>query len=276
MPKIPGETDPKLGDAAARTYAIGDVHGRLDLVRRAIETINDHVGDAPFRVVFLGDYVDRGPDSRGVIEYLMELQSEWPLVCLKGNHEELMLQAVTSHRGGSLRRWLEYGGVQTLASYGLSVDDDLAAAIPAEHLRWLASLPRSTGDRHRVYVHAGLMPRTPFHQQSEQTFLWIRERFLTARPKDFDVHVVHGHTPTWEGKPEPSEPELLEHRTNIDTGAFATGVLTVAVFDAERPGGPVELLTVRGPALGAFIEDPDDRPSLLGGMFRRRPGLAPS
>jgi serine/threonine protein phosphatase 1 len=252
-----------------RTYAVGDVHGRLDLLRAAIETISDHVGDRTFRVVFLGDYVDRGPDSRGVVEHLIELQREWPVVCLKGNHEELMLHAVTRHRGGSLRRWLEYGGLQTLASYGLTPDDDLAEKIPAGHLRWMASLPRSTGDGHRVYVHAGLLPRTPFHRQSEETFLWIRERFLQARDRDFDVHIVHGHTPTWDGKPDPAEPELLSHRTNIDTGAFATGVLTIAVFEAERPGGPVEVLKVRGTALGSFVEDPDERAG-IGGLFRRR------
>src|SRR5580704_5641133 len=109
-----------------RTYAIGDVHGRLDLLTEAIEAIGSHVGDAPFRVVFLGDYVDRGPDSRGVIDLLMDLQKRWPVVCLKGNHEELMIQAVTHPHGGRLRRWLEYGGDETLRSYGVDPDGDLA------------------------------------------------------------------------------------------------------------------------------------------------------
>jgi len=261
---MPEPTEPAspLTASSPRTYAIGDVHGRLDLVVRAVEAITEHVGDAPFRVIFLGDYVDRGPDSRGVIDLLMDLQRRWPVVCLKGNHEELMLQAIRQPAGGRLKRWLEYGGDRTLASYGLDEDSDLAGGIPSEHLRWMAGLPYTTGDGHRIYVHAGLMPGTPVHRQNEQTFLWIRERFLQARASEFEAHVVHGHTPIWEGKPNPAEPELLEHRTNVDTAAFATGVLSIAVFDAERPGGPVELLQIRGKAVGRIVADPaDEAPS---------------
>jgi serine/threonine protein phosphatase 1 len=270
-----------LDPMAPRAYAIGDVHGRLDLVERAVEVISEHVGDAPFRVIFLGDYVDRGPDSRGVIDLLMDLQRRWPVVCLKGNHEELMLQAVTQPGGGRLKRWLEYGGDNTLASYGLAEDSDLAEGIPREHLRWLSGLPRTTGDGHRIYVHAGLAPGTPVHRQKEQTFLWIRERFLQAKAGEFEAHVVHGHTPVWEGKPDPAAPELLEHRTNLDTAAFATGVLSIAVFDAGQPGGPVELLQVRGRAVGRIVpQDPADEPAQaepepprkrrFGGWFGRR------
>jgi serine/threonine protein phosphatase 1 len=246
---------------SARTYAIGDIHGRLDLLRSAVDAITRRIDEdpAPFRIVFLGDYVDRGPDSRGVIDLLMELQREWPVVCLKGNHEELMLQAVMEPGGGRLGRWLEYGGENTLKSYGLTRDDDIAAGIPKEHIRWMSSLPRTTGDRHRIYVHAGLMPGTPVHRQKDQTCLWIRERFLQARASEFEAHVVHGHTPVWEGKPDPSEPELLDHRTNIDTAAFATGVLSVAIFDAETPGGPVELLKIRGKAMGRITADPSEK-----------------
>jgi serine/threonine protein phosphatase 1 len=271
---MPGPTAPEsvLAATTPRTYAIGDVHGRLDLVQRAVELIGEHVGSAPFRVIFLGDYVDRGPDSRGVIDLLMELQREWPVVCLKGNHEELMLQAIMQPAGGRLKRWLEYGGDHTLASYGLDEDSDLAVGIPREHVRWMSGLPRTTGDGHRIYVHAGLMPGTPVHRQNEQTFLWIRERFLQARPGDFEAHVVHGHTPVWEGKPNPAEPELLEHRTNVDTAAFATGVLSIAVFDAERPGGPVEVLQVRGEAVGRIVPDPVDTAPAQPEQPRRRRG----
>ena len=250
----------RLGRASPRTYAIGDVHGRLDLVQRAVATIGEHVGDGPFKVIFLGDYVDRGPDSRGVIEFLMNLQQRWPVVCLKGNHEELMLDAITRPGGSRLRHWLEYGGDHTLASYGVDPDGNLAEAIPREHLRWLSGLPRTTGDGHRIYVHAGLAPGTPIHRQKEQTFLWIRERFLQARAGDFEAHIVHGHTPLWEGKPDPEAPELLEHRTNLDTAAFATGVLSIAVFDAERPGGPIEILQIRGKAAGTILPDPVGEP----------------
>jgi serine/threonine protein phosphatase 1 len=233
--------------AALRTYAVGDVHGRLDLLRAAVQAISDHVGDLPFRVVFLGDYVDRGPDSRGVIDFLIDLQRRWTVICLKGNHEELMVRAV-EERGAHrlLHRWLEYGGRETLRSYGLRENDHLQVGIPAEHLRWMADLPRTTRDEHRIFVHAGLTPGTPVHQQTDEACLWIRDRFLKAVAADFEAHVVHGHTPIWEGKPDPAEPELLEHRTNLDTGAFVTGVLTVAVFNAATPGGPIEVLRIKG------------------------------
>ena len=264
----------KPAPPAPRTYAVGDVHGRLDLLRAAIDRIARHIGDATFRVVLLGDYVDRGPDSRGVVEFLIELQRRWPVVCLKGNHEELMLQAIAQPSGRRLSRWLEYGGEQTLQSYGLGPGGDFADAIPAEHVRWMNSLPKTTGDGHRIYVHAGLMPGTPVHRQKEETCLWIRERFLQARAGDFELHVVHGHTPVWEGKPNPAEPELLEHRTNIDTGAFATGVLTVAVFDADKPGGPIEVLKVSGAPGGQFVADPVDPAPAAGEAAPPRRGLA--
>src|SRR6202034_935427 len=139
----------------------------------------------------------------------------------------------------------------------------------------MAGLPRTTGDGHRIYVHAGLMPGTPAHRQKDETCLWIRERFLQARPGEFEAHVVHGHTPVWEGKPDPAEPELLEHRTNIDTGAFATGVLSVAVFDADTPGGRIEVLTIRGAPGGRFIADPTDpAPAAASETTPRRRGLA--
>ncbi len=268
------KVSPANGPAVApRTYAVGDVHGRLDLLTSAVEAIAGHIDGSPFRVVFLGDYVDRGPDSRGVVELLMELQREWPVVCLKGNHEELMLQAVTDPSGGRLERWLEYGGRSTLESYGLEPDSDLANGVPREHLRWMGALPRTTGDRHRIYVHAGLAPGMPAHRQNERTCLWIRERFLQARASEFEAHVVHGHTPLWEGKPDPAEPELLDHRTNIDTAAFATGVLSVAVFDGNTPGGPVELLKIRGEALGRITPDPVEAEGSAEPPRRRR-GLA--
>jgi serine/threonine protein phosphatase 1 len=269
----------KPDPASARTYAVGDIHGRLDLLRQAVDAISDHVGDGAFRVVFLGDYVDRGPDSRGVVEFLIDLQRRWPVVCLKGNHEELMLQALTEPGDRRLERWLEYGGEQTLDSYGLRGDGDLSA-VPPEHLRWMAALPRTTGDQHRIYVHAGLMPGVPAHRQKDETCLWIRERFLLARPGEFEAHIVHGHTPVWEGKPDPAEPELLEHRSNIDTCAFATGVLCVAVFDAETPGGPIELLKVNGQRTERVAPDPREpaapprphrRPRSMPRWLTRRP-----
>lgn len=243
-------TDIDSGSAPIRlSYAIGDLHGRLDLLKSAIAAIADHVDRRSFRLVFLGDYVDRGPDSRGVIDLLITLHASGRAICLKGNHEALMLEAVTSPDPGAKRRWLQNGGAETLKSYGLDPDGEFRDAIPSSHVRWIAGLPLTTADPHRIFVHAGLMPRSPVHRQTEQTLLWIRERFLEGDAADFDAHVVHGHTPVWGGKPEPGEPELLAHRTNLDTAAFTTGVLTVGVFDAQIPGRPVEVLRVTGPAL---------------------------
>jgi len=260
--------------AAPRTYAVGDLHGRLDLLRLAVAAIADHVRGGPFRVVFLGDYVDRGPESRGVIEFLIDLQKRWPATCLKGNHEDLMVQAVTQAGGGRLEHWLDNGGDETLRSYGLRPDSDLGEGVPREHIRWMAGLPSTTGDGHRIYVHAGVAPGVPIERQKPETFLWIRERFLQARPSGFDAHIVHGHTPVWEGKSEPARPELLGHRTNLDTGAFATGVLAIGVFDSEIPGGPVDLIWIRGaPSATLALAPEDDEPTRrgrLGGWFGRR------
>jgi serine/threonine protein phosphatase 1 len=250
-------TDGSAPAAARFTYVFGDIHGRFDLVKSGVEAVARHARGNPSRLIFLGDYIDRGPDSRRVIELLMGLQQVWPVTCLKGNHEDLMLKAMVERADGALQLWLDNGGEATLRSYGMPPDPDAADRIPSEHIRWLSSLPLTTGDGHRIYVHAGLMPRTATHRQKEETCLWIRERFLEAQPGEFEAHVVHGHTPLWQGKPDPAEPELLEHRTNLDTGAFATGVLSVGVFDSEAPGGPVEMLRITGsPMLHLVIDTP--------------------
>lgn len=248
------------------TYAVGDIHGRLDLVRAAIDAIAEHAGTQPFRVVFLGDYVDRGPDSRGVIEYLIALERTWPVLCLKGNHEDLMVKAITRPDRGNLYRWLANGGLPTLESYGANPKENLGPHIPPDHVRWLSGLPLTTGDGYRVFVHAGLLPKKPFHQQKEETCLWVREPFLNGRADDFDAHIVHGHTFIWQGKPNPIEPELLGHRTNLDTAAFATGRLCVGVFDATIPGGPVELIKLTGAAASGLLGD-----SLEASSKRMRP-----
>lgn len=226
---------------------MGDIHGRLDLLEAALAAIERHAHGVSARTVFLGDYVDRGPDSRAVVERLMSLQADGGVVCLKGNHEALMVQAFTDGRRGDFARWRAYGSGPTLRSYGVAEAIEAPAdQVPRDHIRWMAGLPLTTADPQRVYVHAGLSPRKPLHAQDASSLLWIREKFLQAAPREFGMHVVHGHTPQWDGKPDPAEPELLAHRTNLDTGAFATGVLTVAVFERDAPGGPTEVLAIRG------------------------------
>jgi serine/threonine protein phosphatase 1 len=229
-------------EVRGRIYAVGDIHGRLDLLRLAVERIEAHAGGRPKHLLFLGDYVDRGPDSRGVVELVMALEQAGEATCLKGNHENMMALAVRD-RGVAVARWLDMGGDATLRSYGLKPRGPASPLLEA-HAEWMAGLPLVARDRHRIYVHAGLVPGRPAERQSARTCLWIRERFLEAAAEDLPGHVVHGHTPVWQGKPDLSRPELLAHRTNLDTGAYRTGVLTVAVFEPEGPPPPAEVLTI--------------------------------
>lgn len=212
------------------TYVVGDIHGRFDLFLRALDLMSAHLAGRLGQVIILGDLMDRGPQSREVIEYVMDS----PIICLRGNHEQLMINGV---QGVDEDLWLMNGGGATLESYG--------GAVPETHVSWLKARPCFASDDHRVYVHGGLEPSLPTDEQDPDVMIWIRERFLRADAEDFveKRHIVHGHTPRWAGKPNPAEPELLPHRTNLDTGAFFTGVLTIGVFDADRAGGPIEILT---------------------------------
>jgi serine/threonine protein phosphatase 1 len=218
------------------TYAIGDIHGRLDLLRAAIAQIGAHARGRAHQVICLGDYVDRGPESKGVVETLMILTANGPWRCLLGNHEDMMTRSLRTRDDDEVDRWLNNGGDATLASYGGSV--------PQTHLAWLETLALIHHDGQRLYVHAGVAPGAPLETQDRRTLVWIREAFLTAEAGALPCHVVHGHTPFWRMKPEPHRPERLPHRTNLDTGAYFTGVLSVGVFDDAVPGGPVEILSV--------------------------------
>jgi serine/threonine protein phosphatase 1 len=220
------------------TYAIGDIHGRLDLLQEARAAIGAHAGGAARTVICLGDYVDRGPDSKGVVETLMDLTDGSSWICLKGNHEDMMLQALRAERYGSLGQWMWNGGEETLRSYGGR------GAVPAAHLDWLEALPLFHLDAHRLFVHAGVKPGQPLEDQDPETLMWIRDVFLEAAPEALPCHIVHGHTPQWRGKRDLSRPERLPHRTNLDTGAVWTGILSVGVFEDGRPGGPVEVLAI--------------------------------
>ncbi len=213
------------------TYAIGDVHGRSDLLRQALAWIEADAGPRPARVVLVGDYVDRGPDSKGVIETLMrgprQPGHEW--VPLKGNHDAMLVAACAGHDPEPLLLWFANGGVETLESYApgwrarRSLPEDV---VPAEHVAFLRDLPCRFEDETRIFVHAGLRPGVPLEAQDEHDMLWIRHEFLHSG-HDFGKLVVHGHTPN------PGGPELLANRLNLDTGAVWTGRLTVAAFDPD-------------------------------------------
>ncbi|HMK70068.1 MAG TPA: metallophosphoesterase family protein [Xanthobacteraceae bacterium] len=213
--------------ASSLTYAIGDIHGSLSKLQRLMERCARHAQGRPTRFVFLGDYIDRGPDSAGVVRYVIELQSQRRehVIALKGNHEAVALDVIDGTAPEDY--WLALGGAATLRSYGV----DRAQALPREHVDWLRSLRLSYDDGRRFFVHAGIDPEKPLAAQRDHDMLWIRDPFLLAQ-RDYGRLVVHGHTPLATGKPD-----LRGNRLNLDTAAVFGGPLTAAVFtDAQtRP-----------------------------------------
>jgi serine/threonine protein phosphatase 1 len=215
------------------TYAIGDIHGCADHLRLLLEKIEEHRAGRPRKLVFLGDYVDRGPDSAGVVAQLRKLQDHEPehVVCLMGNHEDLMLHA--HHTPGLRLNWLMNGGDKALRSFGVEGPEDL----PDDLIRWVEGLPTVHEDAQRFYVHAGFRPGQPAPDPDQHTRLWIREPFLSAE-YNFGKYVIHGHTPLRSG-----EPDVHPHRTNLDTACVYGGALTAGVFTDER-GPAVQFLQV--------------------------------
>ncbi len=221
------------------TYAIADLHGRDDLAAAAFEAIAAHAGARTVTIVTLGDYVDRGPESRQVIERLMRgpPRPGDRLVCLKGNHEEMMEQTLAGMHGPAW--WIGNGGDTTLASYGRHPDHGyLPGLVPRDHLDWIAALPLTHVDAHRVFVHAGVDPDRPLAEQRSDVLLWKRYGDNDGRGHG-QRHVVHGHTPQETG------PLRLGGRTALDTLAWATGRLVIAVFDDQHAGHAVARLEVR-------------------------------
>jgi len=215
------------------TYAIGDIHGALHKLRELIARCTAHADGRPHRFVFVGDYIDRGPDSSGVIRFLIELEEKMPdrVVALKGNHEALLLSVI----GGSTlaENWFWQGGMETLRSYGVAD----ARALPHEHIDWLRTRRLSYDDGRRFFVHAGVDPQRPLDDQVEDALLWIREPFLSDR-RDYGRLIVHGHTPV-----SGDGPELRDNRLDLDTGAAYGGPLTAAVF-SQAATAPLAYLAV--------------------------------
>lgn len=222
------------------TFAIGDVHGCLDKLEALVTACEAICAGQDRRFVFIGDYVDRGPDSRGVISCLIDRQSRDPdrFICLRGNHEQMLAAAATVDRSDrDLVTWWANGGEQTLDSYGVGDPSE----IPEEHLAWLDALPLKFADRHRLFVHAGLRPGVSWAEQVSDDLLWIREPFLSSR-WNYGLLIVHGHTPTATGLPD-----LQTNRLNIDTGACFGGRLTASMF-SDREGKPMLFVNHLGEA----------------------------
>lgn len=205
------------------TFAIGDIHGCFDELESLVAACDLLSEGENARFVLIGDYVDRGPDTRKVIDFLMESQHREPdrFICLRGNHEAMLIDAANKDRSDrDLMNWWANGGEQTLDSYGVNDPGE----IPADHLAWMKALPLKFSDRKRLYVHAGVRPGVSIADQSERDLLWIREPFLSC-DDDYGALVVHGHTPTKSGLPD-----LRSNRLNIDTGACFGRPLTAALF----------------------------------------------
>jgi serine/threonine protein phosphatase 1 len=215
-----------------RTYVVPDLHGRFDLLEMALARIE---AEPPGRVVFTGDYIDRGPQSRQVLERLIDgpQLGGWKWICLKGNHEDIALQVDADPR--KLRWWLDNGGDATLASYaGRRGPAGDVASIDRAHIDWMRDLPLFHQDTFRLYIHAGVDDGVPLAEQSHN-LMWKRYRpDIDAGYGDF--HIVHGHDPAEDG------PKLFPRRTDLDTAAFYTGRLVVGVFDDDTPGGPAALM----------------------------------
>ena len=225
---------PSLPDGQ-RVYAVGDIHGRLDLFEALVAAIEaDDASRAPADtlIVLLGDLVDRGDDSRGVIEFARDLQRRRPVRILAGNHEEMFLRSLSDIE--TFRHFIRHGGRETLLSYGINHGQFQAAsmeeaqqlaseAVPADHLAFLESFEDMIQLGDYLFVHAGIDPRVPLDQQRRRDLRWIREPFL-SHEGSHGVVVVHGHTIC-------DEPEDCGNRIGIDTGAFMSGRLTALILE---------------------------------------------
>jgi serine/threonine protein phosphatase 1 len=228
------------GKAGARAYAVGDVHGRLDLLNALLAEIErDMAARPPAKtfIIFLGDLIDRGPESAGVVERLRSYRNQQArTVFLGGNHEEVLLEILQGNLG-VLPSWLKFGGAECAESYGIDVEalrqmDERAALelvrskVPRAHREFLENMADTFRFGDYLFVHAGIRPGVGIEEQDRKDLRWIRDPFLSDA-KEHGVVVVHGHTIVEEVQERPN-------RIGIDTGAYRTGVLTAVAIEEER------------------------------------------
>ena len=238
---------PTLTDARApeglRLYAIGDIHGRLDLLREMHARIAADLAARPcakHRVIHLGDYIDRGPDSAGVVDHLIAAMQTGNMACLAGNHD-LYVPAFLKDPGSAGEHWMRYGGSTSLLSWGVDPDspalmtrpwrvlrDAFAEALPAGHHAFFNNLSFMEQHGDYVFVHAGIRPRYALNKQRIADLTMIREPFL-GHEGDFGAIIVHGHTVV-------PEPQLRHNRIALDTKAYATGILSCIVLEGGSKG----------------------------------------
>jgi len=243
FPKLFGR-DPQRGQAAvpdgSRVYAVGDVHGRLDLLDELLGMIaEDRASSEPRRdvLIFLGDLIDRGPDSSGVVERVRSYRQDGVrCLTLCGNHEEVLLRLLRGD-GDNIPDWLRFGGAECARSYGIDpaelrnmrtkdAIELLRTAVPAEHQAFLQSLSDTCRIGGYLFVHAGIRPGIALEDQSQADLRWIRAPFLD-HADDFRFMVVHGHTIT-------ESVDVRSNRIGIDTGAYRSGVLTALVLEGTE------------------------------------------
>ncbi len=221
--------------AQTRIYAVGDIHGRADLLAEIVTRIDEDLYRRPIRYsaeVYLRDYIDRGPDSSRVIDLLATRLVGNRAVCLRGNHEA-MLEAFLRDPA-ALEEWLPLGARQTLAAYGLSGADRqrpeslhrrFQDRFPPAHDLFLQCLRNSYSCGDFFFVHAGIRPNVPIELQDPHDMMWIRDEFLSSA-HSHDKYIVHGHTPV-------PHPDIRSNRINIDTGAWRSGVLTCIAIEGD-------------------------------------------
>ena len=219
-----------------RLYAVGDVHGCIDPLKSLFDQIREDLVEWPvtgYRIITLGDLVDRGPNSKAVLEYLIEARTYHPMVCLRGNHDQRMLEFldVPEEVGEA---FLVYGGREFLQSYGIEGMDEkdvrqlsheFRAIVPSAHVKFLDSLSLFHEEGDYAFVHAGIKPGIPMAMQSPDHLLWIRNEFLIHHGS-FGAVVVHGHTPG-------DFVDIRPNRINLDTYCFDSGILSCAVLEGS-------------------------------------------
>ena len=233
--------DQACGPFGRTIIAIGDIHGQLSALEKLLKKISAENFDSNTEkiYVFLGDYIDRGPSSKGVIDRLLDWSSKHKTIFLKGNHEAIFLDFL--EKPTSTGQWLSYGGLETLIDYGVipeagakkhsdlfDLRERLLENLPESHLSFFNRLRLSYGSGDFMFVHAGVNPKIPVSDNTEEDLLWIRGHFLGHRGL-FEKLIVHGHTITMDGRPE-----IKPNRVGIDTGSYVNGTITAMIIEGEN------------------------------------------